>query len=115
MGSPLASLAVLETGLAVLFFTLLIRMRREVPACDAALWTVAWASRVFCAVNGVLHLSPGSTELKIYLTLQCVSALALAGALCRSECRVLRQRLLRALLLRAGVEQHQHAAQSVPD
>jgi hypothetical protein len=106
MWNPYSSVLLLESGLAVLFFSVILLLWQKVAACDAALWVLAWATRVFASLQGVQHLSPGrSGDLTAYMGLQACSACALILVLARTELRVLRERLVRKLFLQlSGVQ-----------
>jgi len=100
MGSPLGSLMVMETGLAILFLLAVINLWRKVGVVDALLWGMVWCTRVFAAVKGAGHLQADSEDLFIYMALQGCSGVALIAILMRGEIRIVKERVLRRLTLR---------------
>jgi hypothetical protein len=93
----IASFFILEAALTLLFFAVLLGLRRRIPPFDAALWVIVWATRTFAAINGCRHIPSSSAELTVYMGLQACSALALLLTLSRAELRVWRQKVLRRL------------------
>ena len=102
MVNPFTTLLTLEGALAVMFFAVVLWLYRKVDAADASLWVLAWATRVFASLEGVRHLAAGSQEMGMYMGLQACSACALMVVLARSELRVLKERVVKRLMLRLG-------------
>ena len=92
---------VFEGSLAVIFFSVMLMLWRKVDMADAALWVLVWATRVFASLSGVQHLPvhPGG-DLSLYIGLQACSGCTLILIVARSEIRVLKERLVRSVLMR---------------
>ena len=99
MWNPVTLLLVLEACLAVIFFGVMLGLWRKIDVPDAALWVLVWCTRVFASVNGIQHVDPQSADVGVYIGLQACSAFALLIILARSELRVLKERLRKALML----------------
>ncbi|RPI19452.1 MAG: hypothetical protein EHM65_01365, partial [Acidobacteriales bacterium] len=67
----------LESGLAVVFFGVMLMLWRKVDYGDAALWVMVWATRVFASLNGAQHVSADTGDLGLYLGLQACSGCTL--------------------------------------
>jgi hypothetical protein len=92
---------VFESSLAVIFFAVMLMLWRKVDIADAALWVLVWATRVFASLSGVQHLPVHPDgHVSIYIALQACSGCTLILIVARSEIRVLKERLVRSVLMR---------------
>ncbi len=90
----------LESSLAVIFFSVMLALWQRVDYADAALWILVWATRVFASLNGIIHLSEEPGRLGAYIGLQALSGITLILILARGELKVFKERLIRHLVIR---------------
>jgi hypothetical protein len=94
-----------EGGFTVVFMTLLIIWRGKDGEKEDSLWGLVWATRLFASLNGSRHMSGNQADLLTYIALQACSGLSLMLILTRYQLKVLKDKLLRRLLVQiAGAE-----------
>ena len=92
-----ASVLVAEGGFTLIFFVLLLVLRRRMGTGDCVLWGLVWITRALSSLSGSRSLYEASADLTGYISLQGCSALALAIIVAREEARVVRKRMLRGI------------------
>jgi len=92
-----ASVLVAEGGFTLIFFVLLLVLRRRMGTGDCVLWGLVWITRALSSLSGSRSLYEAGADLTGYISLQGCSALALAIIVAREEARVVRERMLRGI------------------
>ncbi len=91
------SVLIAEGGFTLIFFVLLLVLRRKMGTGDCILWGLVWITRALSSLSGSRSLYEAGADLTGYISLQGCSALALAIIVAREEARVVRERMLRGI------------------